>query len=156
MRSIILATAGLAFFGMGAAQGQSLTPEQARTFVVGQTFSFNCFEGTTGAGRIFPDGSVAGTISMQSQGPARFVRLPPNTVRVREENVCGFIEGMAFEPCFDVQKTGASTFRGTLAGVETMWCEFTRLGADTTKVASRRAKPKRANPTTMAAETSAE
>ncbi len=138
MRSILLAAAGIAFFGTGAASAQSLTPEQARAFVIGRTFAFSCFEGSTGAGRIFPDGSVAGTITLQSQGNARFVRLPPNTVRVRGENVCGFVEGMTFEPCFEVTKTGPTTFRGQLAGVETMWCDFTRIGSETQQVASRR------------------
>lgn len=153
MRSTLLAAAGIAFFGMGAAQAQSLNPDQAKAFVVGRTFTFTCFEGTTGAGRIFSDGSVAGTITMRSQGQTRFVRLPPNSVRVRGENVCGFVEGMTFEPCFEVVKTSASTFRGNLAGVETMWCEFTRLGADAPKVASRR-KPKASD--AVAQDTSAE
>lgn len=152
MRSILLAAAGIAFLGTGAASAQTLTPEQARAFVVGRTFAFTCFEGSTGAGRIFPDGSVAGTITMHAQGTARFVRLPPNTVRVRGENVCGFVEGMTFEPCFEVQKTSATTFRGQLAGVETMWCEFTRLSSDNERVASRRKRP---GPKSVA-ETSAE
>lgn len=154
MRSILLAAAGIAFFGTGAASAQTLTPDQARAFVTGRTFAFSCFEGSTGAGRIFPDGSVAGTITLQSQGTARFVRLPPNTVRVRGENVCGFVEGMTFEPCFEVMKTGPSTFRGQLAGVETMWCDFTRLGNESQQVASRRKT--RAPSSKVAAETSAE
>lgn len=154
MRSILLAAAGIAFFGTGAASAQTLTPDQARAFVVGRTFAFSCFEGSTGAGRIFPDGSVAGTITLQSQGTARFVRLPPNTVRVRSENVCGFIEGMTFEPCFEVVKTGPTTFRGQLAGVDTMWCDFTRLGSESQKVASRRKT--RAPSSKVAAESSAE
>ncbi|OYY21052.1 MAG: hypothetical protein B7Y65_04830 [Azorhizobium sp. 35-67-15] len=153
MRSIFLAAAGWTLIGIGSAGAQSLNPDQARAFVVGRTFAFNCFEGTTGAGRIFPDGSVAGTITLRAQGPARYVRLPPNTVRVRGENVCGFIEGMTFEPCFEVNKTGAATFRGSLAGVNTMWCEFTRLGADTPQVATRRRHKARDN---AVAQTSAE
>lgn len=154
MRSILLAAAGIAFFGTGAASAQTLTPDQARAFVVGRTFAFSCFEGSTGAGRIFPDGSVAGTITLQSRGTARFVRLPPNTVRVRSENVCGFVEGMTFEPCFEVVKTGPTTFRGQLAGVETMWCDFTRLGSESQQVASRRKT--RAPSSKVAAESSAE
>ncbi|TCT05558.1 hypothetical protein [Aquabacter spiritensis] len=151
MRSILLAAAGIAFFGTGAASAQTLNPDQARAFVVGRTFAFSCFEGSTGAGRVFPDGSVIGTITFNSQGSARFVRLPPNTVRVRGENVCGFVDGMTFEPCFEVVKTGAATFRGQLAGVETMWCDFTRLSTENPKVASRR----KARPS-VSAEASAE
>lgn len=142
MRSFILAAAAFAFAGAGSAAAQTLTPEQARAFVVGRSFAFTCFEGTTGAGRVFPDGSVAGTLTLRSQGLARYVRLPPNTLRVRDDSVCGFVEGMTFEPCFTVVKTSNTTFRGTLAGVDGMWCEFIKEGAERPVVASRRkAKP---------------
>lgn len=143
MRRISLAIVSLALAGLGAlasapAGAQQLNPEQARSFVVGRVFSFNCFEGTSGSGRIYSDGSVAGTISL-GQKPPRFVRLPPNTLRVRGEAVCGFVKGMSFEPCFDVVRTGPASFRGTLAGIETMWCEFVSnaVGARP-QVASRR------------------
>lgn len=155
MRSILLAAAIFALAGVGSASAQNLSPEQAKAFVVGRSFAFTCFEGTTGAGRVFPDGSVAGTLTMRSQGIARYVRLPPNTLRVRGENVCGFVEGMTFEPCFTVVKTSATTFRGTLAGVENMWCEFVREGAERPRIASRR-KPKPDASTAVTMESSAE
>ncbi|MEP9351579.1 hypothetical protein [Xanthobacter sp. KR7-225] len=150
MRKISLAIAGLALAGSGLAGSallasgpawaEQLNAEQARTFVVGRIFSFTCFEGTSGSGRIYADGSVAGTISL-GQKPARFVRLPPNTLRVRGEAVCGYVKGMSFEPCFDVVRTGPSSFRGTLAGIETMWCEFvSNSGGSRPQVASRRKK----------------
>ena len=44
-----------------------MKPEEARRFVVGKVFSFNCFEGTSGAGRISDDGSVAGVIRLRSE-----------------------------------------------------------------------------------------
>ncbi len=155
MRSILLAAAAFVFAGAGTASAQSLSPEQAKAFVVGRSFAFTCFEGTTGAGRVFPDGSVAGTLTLRSQGFARYVRLPPNTLRVRGENVCGFVEGMTFEPCFTVVKTSETTFRGTLAGVDTMWCEFVREGAERPRVASRR-KPKPDTSSAVTLESSAE
>ena len=126
--------------GSRQASAEQLNAEQARSFVVGRIFSFTCFEGTSGSGRIYADGSVAGTISL-GQKPARFVRLPPNTLRVRGEAVCGYVKGMSFEPCFDVVRTGPSSFRGTLAGIETMWCEFVgNVGGSRPQVASRRKK----------------
>ncbi|GGF88867.1 hypothetical protein GCM10007301_56030 [Azorhizobium oxalatiphilum] len=157
MRSILLAAAAFTLAGVGAASAQTLSPEQAKAFVVGRSFAFTCFEGTRGAGRIFADGSVAGTLTMRSQGIARYVRLPPNTVRVREENVCGYIEGMTFEPCFTVIKTSPTTFRGTLAGVDTMWCEFVREGgSDRPRVASRRKQHKEESSSAVTAESAAE
>lgn len=116
---------------------EQLTPEQARSFVVGRSFSFTCFEGSKGSGQVYADGSVAGIISLR-ENPARFVRLPPNTLRVRGDAVCGAVKGMTFEPCFDVVKTGPNSFRGSLAGVQTMWCDFARAGGDRRQVASRR------------------
>lgn len=153
MRRISIAAAGLALLGpallamepAGAQQpnaeqlkAEQLNAEQARAFVVGRVFAFTCFEGTKGAGRVYPDGSVAGTIAL-GQKPTRYVRLPPNTLRVRGESVCGYVNGMSFEPCFDLVRTGPNSFRGTLAGVGTMWCEFVSSGAGPRpQVASRR------------------
>lgn len=146
MRSILFAALGLAVCAAAPAPAaaQQLTADQARELVVGRMYSFNCFEGSKGAGRIYADGSVAGMITLRD-APPRFVRLPPNTLRVRGDNVCGFVKGMTFEPCFDLVKTGQNTFRGSLAGVQTMWCDFVGTGNDRPQVASRRSstKPKR-------------
>lgn len=142
MRSIIPVAALLAFCATGPAFAETLNADSARAFVVGRTFSFNCFEGSSGAGRVNADGSVAGTINLRAQGPTRFVRLPANTLRVRGESVCGYMKGMSFEPCFDLEKTGPNTFRGTLAGVKTMWCEFARAGSDRTQMTARRSRSK--------------
>lgn len=151
MRSILLAAFGCAALASAPAAAQQLSAQQAREFVIGRMFSFNCFEGSKGAGRVYPDGSVAGLITLRDAEP-RFVRLPANTLRVRGENVCGFVKGMTFEPCFDLVKTGPGSFRGSLAGVQTMWCEFVSAGGDRPQVASRRSKAK----TKGAAEASAE
>lgn len=149
MRGLAGGTAGIALFAAalaapfaaptGARAGDALNAEQARAFVVGRMFSFTCFEGSRGAGRISSDGSVAGTIALREK-PMRYVRLPPNTLRVRGDNVCGVLKGMVFEPCFDVTRTGPSSFRGTLAGVQTMWCDFVGIGGrdDRERLASRR------------------
>ena len=78
----ILATGVL---GAGVVGAEELGPEQARAFVVGKLFSYTCFEGTAGMGRIFADGSVVGTIRMRGEGPP-FVKLG-RSVRYREEDV---------------------------------------------------------------------
>lgn len=139
---MFLAAVGFALLASQPAGAEPLNAEQARTFVVGRVFSFNCFEGSTGAGRVYPDGSVAGTISLRER-PTRFVRLPANTLRVRGANVCGFVKGMTFEPCFELERTGPGSFRGTLAGVQAMWCDFVST-VTRPKVASRHKSKRRA------------
>src|SRR5438270_8604251 len=82
--TVVLAALAMAVGQSGAEQ---LNVESARQFVLGKLFAFNCFEGTRGAGRIYSDGSVAGTIQFGGSGPARYVVLPPGTVRAQGEAV---------------------------------------------------------------------
>lgn len=105
-----------------------LKPDEARRFVVGKLFSFTCFEGTSGAGRIFDDGSVAGVIRLQRTAAAHYVTLPPGTLRVKGDAVCASLRGLPFEPCFDVVQTDSHSFRGSLAGMGFAYCQFTRRG----------------------------
>jgi hypothetical protein len=105
-----------------------MTAEEARRFVVGKMFAYNCFEGTRGAGRIYSDGSVAGTVQMQGKGPVRYINLPAGTLRVKGENVCASMRGMFFEPCFNLEKVNERTFRGSVSGLGFARCEFTRHG----------------------------
>lgn len=108
------------------ALADSLNADQARQFVAGKLFAFNCFDGTRGAGRIYSDGSAAGAIQFGGSGPTRHVRLPTNTLQVRGENVCARIKGMPFEPCFNLDKTSEHSFRGSVSGMGFAYCEFTR------------------------------
>ena len=64
---------------------EPLSPDAARRFVAGKLFAFNCFDGSRGAGRIYGDGSVIGTIQFHGAGPVRSVWLPAGTLRVRGE-----------------------------------------------------------------------
>ena len=64
-----------------------LKPEEARHFIAGKHFSYTCFEGTTGSGRINADGSVIGTVQLRVLGPPRFVMLPPGTVQVQSNSI---------------------------------------------------------------------
>jgi len=107
-----------------SARAEVLSPEAARRFVNGKLFAFNCFDGSRGAGRIYGDGSVIGTIQFRGAGPVRAVWLPAGTLRARGEAVCASLQGMPFEPCFRVEKIDERSFRGSWMGFA--YCDFTR------------------------------
>jgi hypothetical protein len=119
-----LAMVVLILLAAGSACAESLTPDAARRFVTGKLFAFNCFDGSRGAGRIYGDGSVIGTIQFRGAGPARTVSLPAGTLGVRGEAVCASLQGMAFEPCFYLEKTTERSFRGSWMGFA--YCDFTQ------------------------------
>src|SRR5215475_14918093 len=106
------------------AYAETLSPDAARRFVAGKLFAFNCFDGSRGAGRIYGDGSVIGTVQLRGTGPVRSVWLPAGTLRVRGEAWCASLRGMAFEPCFRLEKTTERSFRGSWLGFA--YCDFTR------------------------------
>ena len=108
------------------ASAQSMTADAAQRFVIGKLFAFNCFDGSRGAGRIYGDGSVIGTIQFRGTGPVRSLWMPAGTVRVRGQAVCASLKGMAFEPCFDLDRTGDHSFRGSVSGFGFAYCDFTR------------------------------
>jgi len=110
------------------ALAQTMSASDARTFVVGKLFTFNCFEGTKGAGRIYSDGSVAGTIQFRGAGPVRWAQLPAGTINVKGEAVCASVKGLPFQPCFNLQKTSHKSFRGSVSGLGFASCEFNRRG----------------------------
>jgi hypothetical protein len=107
---------------------QSLNPEQARQFVAGKLFAFTCMDGTRGAGRIHHDGSVAGSIQFGGSGPVRMARLPGNTIRISSTQVCASLKGLPFQPCFNLEKTGDVSFRGSVQGMGFAYCDFRRHG----------------------------
>lgn len=113
---------------MAPAVAQEMKADEARKFVVGKLFTYNCFEGTKGSGRINHDGSVAGTVQFQGSGPVRYAVLPANTLRVKGEQVCASLKGLPFEPCFNLQKTSHESFRGAVNGMNFAACEFRRRG----------------------------
>ena len=108
------------------AVAEEMKADEARRFVVGKMFDFTCFEGTTGVGRVYQDGSVAGTIQFRGSGPVRFASLPADTLRVKGENVCAQVKGLPFQPCFNLQKKDHRTFRGAINGFGFAYCDFTR------------------------------
>lgn len=123
LRSVALAAViGIA----GTALAEDMKPDEAKRFVAGKLFSYTCFEGTNGSGRIYADGSVSGTIQFGGAGPVRYVTLPTGTIRVGSESICASLRGVPFEPCFNVAKTDQMSFRGSLSGFGFAYCNFTR------------------------------
>src|SRR5713226_4180516 len=122
-RSIIVVASFVAAMPAGAGE---LKPAEAKRFIAGKYFSYSCFEGTTGAGRINADGSVIGTIQVRGSGPVQLVTLPTGTIRVQPDSICASLRGMPFQPCFRVQQTDARSFRGSLSGFGFAYCDFTR------------------------------
>jgi hypothetical protein len=116
--------AGACLWVATAAKAQELAPEQARAFVVGKLFSYTCFDGTAGMGRIFADGSVVGTIRPGGRGEMRFANLPPGTLRIEGSSMCAHLSGMIVQPCFRVQKIDYRSFRGSLSGLGFAYCDF--------------------------------
>ena len=110
---------------------EPMNAETARRFVAGKLFSFNCFEGSTGTGRIFNDGSVAGVMRMRADGPTRFMHLPPGSLYPKEGRICSNVRGAFFNPCFELNKTSDKSFRGSISGFGFAYCDFTRRGHET-------------------------
>lgn len=102
---------------------------EARKFVIGKIFSFTCFDGTRGAGRVFDDGSVAGSVQFSGSGPTRYMRLPVNTLQTRGESVCASLKGLPFSPCFNLDKRDERSFRGAVSGMGFAYCDFRHKGA---------------------------
>jgi len=117
------------------ALAEPLNAEAARHFVAGKLFSFTCFEGTTGTGRIFADGSVAGVVRMNGSA-TRFMHMPPGTLYAKNDGICSNMKGALFNPCFDLNRTSDKSFRGTISGLSFAYCDFTRGGSAREMIAS--------------------
>ena len=116
----------VAAFAAVPAQAQQMNAREARAFVVGKLFSYQCFEGTRGTGRIMENGAVAGTIQFRGNGATRYAMLPHYTIRVVGERVCASVKGLPFEPCFNLVKTSHNSFRGSVSGMGFAYCDFVR------------------------------
>jgi hypothetical protein len=102
-----------------------MSAEEARHFVIGKMFTYTCFEGTRGKGRVFPDGSVVGSIQFQGSGPTRFAALPAGTLHTDSGAVCATLHGLPMQPCFNIERTAANSFRGSISGLGFAYCDFT-------------------------------
>jgi hypothetical protein len=103
-----------------------MNADEARRFVIGKMFTYTCFEGTRGQGRVHADGSVAGSVQFQGSGQVRYARLPAGTLQVRGEAVCASLRGLPFQPCFNLERLNSNSFRGSISGLGFAYCEFTR------------------------------
>jgi hypothetical protein len=119
-----------------------MNADEARRFVAGKVFAFNCFDGTRGAGRVLDDLGAAGSIQFSGAGPVRHVRLPGNTLQIRGEAVCASIKGLPFEPCFNLDKRDDRTFRGSVSGMGFAYCDFRHQGAAQMLMARAVARPR--------------
>jgi hypothetical protein len=111
------------------AKAEEMRADEARRFVAGKHFTYTCFEGTNGYGRINGDGSVAGYIQIGGAGPRRYVVLPANTLHVRGEQYCASLNGIPFTPCFNLDRTSPLSFRGSVSGLGFAYCDFRRRSA---------------------------
>jgi hypothetical protein len=109
---------------VASALGGMMNADEARKFVAGKVFAFNCFDGTRGTGRILDDMGAIGWVQFSGAGPMRQVRLPGNTIRIRGQAVCASVEGISFEPCFNLDKTDEVSFRGSVSGMGFAYCDF--------------------------------
>jgi hypothetical protein len=101
-----------------------ISGEEARHIVVGKLFNYTCFEGTRGAGRVFADGSVIGTIQLQGDGPMHRAFLPAGTLKVKNGSVCATLRGLPIEPCFRLERFDTKHFRGSIYGLGFAYCDF--------------------------------
>ena len=114
-----------AFLGAIPANAEELRATEARQFIAGKHFSYTCFDGTTGNGRIYADGSVAGYIQPGGSGARRYIVLPTGTLRTSGDRYCASLRGIPFEPCFNVDRTDSQSFRGSVSGMSFAYCDFT-------------------------------
>jgi len=119
-----------------------MNADEARKFVSGKVFAFNCFDGTRGAGRILDDMGAAGSVQFSGSGPIRHVRLPGNTLQVRGQAVCASIKGLPFEPCFNLDKRDDRSFRGSVSGMGFAYCDFRHQGGASMLMARAVARPR--------------
>ena len=134
-----------------------MNADEARRFVAGRVFTFNCFDGTRGAGRILDDMGAVGSVQFSGSGPMRHIRLPGNTLQIRGQAVCASIRGIPFEPCFNLDKKDEVSFRGSVSGMSFAYCDFHHQGGATQMLMARAvARPRslhRAEPTNEAPRT---
>lgn len=110
-------------------KAEELRASEARQFIAGKHFAYRCFDGTSGNGRIYADGSVAGYIQVGGSGPRRYVVLPTGTLRVRGDQYCASLRGIPFEPCFRLNRTSQISFRGAISGLGFAYCDFQKGSA---------------------------
>jgi len=116
---VMLARCILTIMGISAAipaAAAELRPEEAKYFIAGKYFSYRCFDGTTGGGRINANGSVVGTIQPGGSGPTRVIALPVGTVRVQSDSICASLPGGRSSPASQSRRQIPGAFGARLPG----------------------------------------
>lgn len=133
--------------GVVPAQAEQLNADEARRFIAGKHFSYTCFEGTTGAGRVYADGSAVGYIKATGNSAPRFMALPAGTLRVNGGQWCASLRGLPFSPCFNINRTSDFSWRGSISSLGFAYCDFHRRStrADLVRPAPLRLRPTVAN-----------
>jgi hypothetical protein len=131
----------ITLFAASPTFAEILNADAARRFVLGKLFEFNCVDGSRGAGRIYADGSVIGTIQVRGSGPVQSARLPAGTLKVKGEVVCASLSGISIEPCFNLNRTDDESFRGSISGLDFAYCDFTRRVSVTSTRPQQPSKP---------------
>jgi hypothetical protein len=124
--AVVLAASAAGLVAAWPAGAGEMRVDEAKRFIAGKLYSFHCFDGTAGTGRIQHDGSVIGIIRFGGAANMRYVNLPAGTLRVKGQNWCASLKGMSFEPCFNLEKVDEYSFRGSLTGLGFASCNFTR------------------------------
>jgi len=123
MVRVIAVIAGLATT-LPAIAGE-MTASEARHYVVGKLFRYTCFDGTRGMARVHDDGSVDGFIQVRGTGLTRYGTMPIGTLRANGERVCASLPHSIVQPCFYLERTHDSGFRGSVVGMSFAYCDFT-------------------------------
>jgi hypothetical protein len=137
-------------------KAENMNADEARRFIAGKVFAFNCFDGTKGVGRIQNDGSATGSVQFGGSSAMRGMRLPTNTLQVRGQQICATIKGMPFDPCFNLNKSSEISFRGSVSGLGFAYCDFRKQGNARVFLARSLSRPRsmRESDTTQSADAS--
>lgn len=120
----------LVFFARSVPAGE-LTPVDARHFVIGRWWNFNCSEGTKGFGILVGDGSIHITIQEPRHSPVKH-DLAAGTVSMTTASNCASAQvgPVTLRPCFSVDQINARSFRGRVASPFWMWALWGRRYCD--------------------------
>ena len=99
-----------------------MTATEARQFVVGKLFTYTCFDGTRGMARVHDDGSVEGFIQARGIGLTHYGTMPVGTLRADGARVCASLPRSIVQPCFYLERTNATGFRGSILGLGMRRC----------------------------------
>lgn len=102
-----------------------MTATEARQFVVGKLFIYTCSDGTRGMARVHDDGSVEGFIQVRGTGLTHYGTMPVGTVSADGGRVCASLPRSIMQPCFYLERTNATRFRGSILGLGFAYCDFT-------------------------------